>query len=240
VEIDFNSLNTRHRNNFNKIRKESSVKNMPPIDLFETYIIDPDVSDLNDYKIFTDAPDDNDEYSTDVVDDMTRFILNNMPTDSVRLLIKFRGNYELVSFINNGEHIFYYSDFIDKADVRMSLAELYILSIITFHNTVKHMASNTIYVNKRDFTFKNKRNGRLITNSFVFFSRSKKERTICGQTFNKIDWKHSWSVIGHWRKIRRLGKNRQGDYCVIGRTWVNPSIKGSGTFISKPRVCIGE
>jgi hypothetical protein len=55
-----------------------------------------------------------------------------------------------------------------------------------------------------------------------------------------IDWRHSWEVIGHWRKISSIGKNREGEYCEIGRTWVNPSVRGEGELIQKIRVIKGE
>lgn len=54
----------------------------------------------------------------------------------------------------------------------------------------------------------------------------------------KIDWKHSWEVCGHWVRIRGLGKDRDGKRIVKGMTWRNPHIKGSGPLISKTRVML--
>jgi hypothetical protein len=44
-----------------------------------------------------------------------------------------------------------------------------------------------------------------------------------------IDWSHRWFVRGHWRKIEEnaLGKDRAGDYCVHGNTWVKEHEKGN-------------
>lgn len=42
----------------------------------------------------------------------------------------------------------------------------------------------------------------------------------------EIDWSHRWEVRGHWRKIAGLGKNRLGEYCVKGMTWVKAHTKG--------------
>lgn len=42
----------------------------------------------------------------------------------------------------------------------------------------------------------------------------------------EIDWSHRWLVRGHWRKIDGLGKDRLGDYCVQGFTWVAEFQKG--------------
>jgi hypothetical protein len=41
-----------------------------------------------------------------------------------------------------------------------------------------------------------------------------------------IDWSHRWLVRGHWRKHDGLGKDRDGDYCVHGFTWVQDHEKG--------------
>lgn len=41
-----------------------------------------------------------------------------------------------------------------------------------------------------------------------------------------IDWSHRWEVRGHWRKVHGIGKNRAGEYIVIGSTWVREAIKG--------------
>jgi hypothetical protein len=54
-----------------------------------------------------------------------------------------------------------------------------------------------------------------------------------------IDWKHRWEVRGHWRKVEGgLGKDRAGDYCVSGYTWVVDFIKGpeDAPLIKKTRL----
>lgn len=53
----------------------------------------------------------------------------------------------------------------------------------------------------------------------------------------EIDWSQSWFVRGHWRcfwkdretaqiDLGKLGKDRSGNYCVQGRTWVTEHRKG--------------
>lgn len=49
-------------------------------------------------------------------------------------------------------------------------------------------------------------------------------------------WKHSWEVMGHWRKVANIGKNKQSQYIIMGKTWINPSIKGKGPLIKKTRI----
>lgn len=51
-----------------------------------------------------------------------------------------------------------------------------------------------------------------------------------------IDWKHSWEVIGHWRICSNIGKDRNGEYNQVNRTWVIPSIRGKGELVKKLRI----
>lgn len=57
----------------------------------------------------------------------------------------------------------------------------------------------------------------------------------------KIDWQHQWRVRGHWRKIspQMIGKDREGEYCIVGRTWVKDFVKGDGPLIEKTRIIKG-
>lgn len=41
-----------------------------------------------------------------------------------------------------------------------------------------------------------------------------------------IDWTHRFEVRGHWRKTDKLGKDREGNYCVEGHTWVVNHVRG--------------
>lgn len=54
----------------------------------------------------------------------------------------------------------------------------------------------------------------------------------------EIDWSHRWEVMGHWRKVDTIGKDRGGDYCVEGFTWVKEHIRGPEEMplVKKPRV----
>lgn len=55
----------------------------------------------------------------------------------------------------------------------------------------------------------------------------KREAASVKPEFSKeIDWSHRWLVRGHWRKTDALGKDRNGDYCVAGYTWVKDHEKG--------------
>jgi hypothetical protein len=41
-----------------------------------------------------------------------------------------------------------------------------------------------------------------------------------------VDWSHRWEVRGHWRRVKGVGKDRAGDYSVVGHTWVRDFVKG--------------
>lgn len=41
-----------------------------------------------------------------------------------------------------------------------------------------------------------------------------------------VDWSHRWEVRGHWREVKGLGKDREGNYTVPGFTWVMNHTKG--------------
>jgi len=51
-----------------------------------------------------------------------------------------------------------------------------------------------------------------------------------------IDYLHSFSVRGHWRQVKLIGKDRYNNYCVPGLTWINPHIRGEGDLIKKTRI----
>jgi hypothetical protein len=57
-------------------------------------------------------------------------------------------------------------------------------------------------------------------------------------TNNKIINKpqYAYEVMGHWRKINTIGKDRQGKRIVKGFTWVIPYKKGQGELMRKIRI----
>jgi hypothetical protein len=67
----------------------------------------------------------------------------------------------------------------------------------------------------------------------------KKERRSYAKSIGKeINWSHRWEVMGHWRKVATVGKDRRGNYTVKGFTWVEPHEKGAKNkpVIKKVRV----
>ena len=55
-----------------------------------------------------------------------------------------------------------------------------------------------------------------------------------------IDWTHRFSVRGHWRDHDGIGKDRDDNYCVEGKTWVKSHVRGpeDKPLIKKQRVVL--
>ena len=53
-----------------------------------------------------------------------------------------------------------------------------------------------------------------------------------------LEFTHSFKVRGHWRRIseKSYGKDRNGNYNILGYTWVTDYIKGNGELVQKLRV----
>lgn len=43
---------------------------------------------------------------------------------------------------------------------------------------------------------------------------------------SNVNWTHRFEVRGHWRVLDGLGKDREGNYCVSGFTWVTHHTRG--------------
>lgn len=47
---------------------------------------------------------------------------------------------------------------------------------------------------------------------------------------HSIEWSCRFKVRGHWRKVRGVGRDRDGEYCVEGATWIVDYTKGKETL----------
>ena len=74
--------------------------------------------------------------------------------------------------------------------------------------------------------------------NITYVSPVKYIQTTESNSHKNITWTHRWEVRGHWRKTSTIGKDRDGNYCVHGYTWVKPSIKGpqNSPLIKKSRL----
>lgn len=80
-----------------------------------------------------------------------------------------------------------------------------------------------------------KKKKRIIKDHIFIVAPKKYKKTTAGK---KVNWSHRWNVRGHWRQVKGIGKDREGNYCVNGRTWVTESVKGPDDMplIKKQRV----
>lgn len=77
----------------------------------------------------------------------------------------------------------------------------------------------------------------------IYYILDKKEETK-KSNYNKIEsrghleFTYAFKIRGHWRRIseKSYGKDRQGNYNILGYTWVTEYIKGEGELVKKLRV----
>ncbi len=74
---------------------------------------------------------------------------------------------------------------------------------------------------------------------YVCPRKAKIKDSLIGQS---IDWSHRWRVMGHWRKIDRIGKDRAGNYNINDFTWVKDYVKGLEKLplIEKKRIILNS
>lgn len=91
---------------------------------------------------------------------------------------------------------------------------------------------------KKQFTSKRNSLCPEFVKRLIVISSKKSSKSLEETVGEKIKWKHQWRVRGHWRKIANdsIGRDREGDYCIVGRTWVSDFIKGEGPLIEKIRL----
>jgi hypothetical protein len=107
--------------------------------------------------------------------------------------------------------------------------QLFIYAILYSLNAKETFIGNTSSIMRMP-------NGRLDPKTISIISTKKYMSTYTNRFDTEIDWKHSWECIGHWRKCFAIGKDRDGEYNQIGKTWVNPCVKGKGELVKKIRV----
>lgn len=139
---------------------------------------------------------------------------------------------------------FYIINIDDKPKSEMSKDDWHFISTLyaLLEHFLKRMQTEEVGKQNPKFKFKRKISGPRKGTEF-----HKVRKVICvspKKDMNKYDyldnveWGHSWTVRGHWRRTNdeTLGKDRNGDYCVKGYTWIAPHIKGEGPLIKKVRV----
>lgn len=81
------------------------------------------------------------------------------------------------------------------------------------------------------------RHGRAQPREIIYIRRVNQELSANPKLTSKpIEWSHSWRVSGTWVRVKGVGKDRTGKYCVKGMTWRVPHVKGKGKLVEKIRV----
>lgn len=60
----------------------------------------------------------------------------------------------------------------------------------------------------------------------VYVRPKKSTQDVYDRKNKRLEFSHRFEVRGHWRKIRGIGRDRQGKYVINGFTWINDFIKG--------------
>lgn len=63
--------------------------------------------------------------------------------------------------------------------------------------------------------------------NILHIAMKKEQKSYCKSLGKEIEWTHRWEVMGHWRRVATVGKDRFGNYGVKGFTWVVPHTKGA-------------
>lgn len=102
------------------------------------------------------------------------------------------------------------------------------------------MGLETSRTNIKIGTGKEKRQHRIRRVIHICPKRQKETYSLQTRT---IDWTHRFMVRGHWRSLNdksKVGKNRAGEYCVTGFTWVSEHERGPEELplVKKTRVVL--
>lgn len=225
MEIENNKLILSYRQSYNKIRPKK-LNPKAPIDMFEILYISATERDLELYL----------EFRKGLSPEQFKYhflkISKNLPCDNVITMIQGPANQPMCfahHSICDGDSVFSNHIYTNTTD------EVTYLSLACLSNLCDDLNRDDVYVAKEIFSHTNKRTGREITNDLVYVCREQEIKYRYPKSNFKLDWKHSWSVFGHWRRVGGIGKNKEGERCVIGKTWVIPCIKGAGKFKQKTR-----
>lgn len=214
--MDFKNFNIDYINAFNFVKSDGrNVSNISDVSFF--------IINESDFNFFID----NEKIPQDIIDYAHQY----MPTRNMQInVLLSNGNITRITNlkIDNNKSAFIISEYkndhmpTDKAQ-----------SIIRF--VLTRLNQKDTIIGSREVISK-KKSGRDYPITVMYISKKKYLNDIKKQLGEEVEWKHSWDVLGHWRKCRMIGKDSYGDYNQINRTWVSPCIKGDGPLIKKLRI----
>lgn len=133
----------------------------------------------------------------------------------------------------------------NNPDMPADLAPLFMMLRTKISIATKYLQPDNVEFRDKTYSIgKTMRKGRLVDRVARFIVASRKavryESTPNDDPTN-VDWQHRWQVCGHWRTVKGIGKDQQGNP-VRGFTWVNEHVKGPDDkpLILKTRVVVDE
>lgn len=241
---DLDQLRIMYREFYTDLKKREN-KPISHIDDFSTYFVE---MDRETWDVFDEL---SEGKTSEELDHIMKYISDNMPTFNINILLKKDNEtYPLYSSILENKKIGIngLSELIDpilkvydyrdssRTSPEIKKAVQFALSLSVLTVLCKRLSSENCYVGSEVAECRNKRTGRIYPLEIIHVSIDKKIQKIGHVTGEKIEWKHSWLVVGHWRKIKGIGKDRYGNRVIVGKTWVIPTVKGVGVFIEKLRM----
>ena len=110
----------------------------------------------------------------------------------------------------------------------------------TFKLFLREIRKNKIASERVNEQIKIRRNGKNTIHKIktIIHVRQNDNPKQTGVYGGPLDWTHRWEVMGHWRRVKGIGKNREGIYETIGFTWIGNYIKGpeNKPLIQKTRI----
>lgn len=83
------------------------------------------------------------------------------------------------------------------------------------------------------------REKRFIRPKYTIITTKANQQAVNKYIGKSLDWSYSFKVRGHWRRLNGLGKDRLGNYCIKGLTWVKEHIRGDGELQSNTKIIKG-
>lgn len=159
--------------------------------------------------------------------ELVAFIVDNVPDGNIRIIRRLNGKIDYCFCTIQEDR---------SISIKNGTEKEQISDLACIYSVCRELAEKETYLGEQSITYRNKRTGKDTPLKIVYISKEKRGRDISPLSNEKIEWKHSWKVCGHWRVFDGIGKNRYGERCVHGKTWVNPCIKGNGELVEKIRL----
>ncbi len=106
-------------------------------------------------------------------------------------------------------------DFVSEINDISQTSVVHVFCFLKWLQSREYKIAKTL--NRRGRMYK----GALTPQSFSYIYKTKVEVSEAVES-NPVEWTHCWDVMGHYRKLDGIGRNRKGIRCEKGRTWVTP------------------